>query len=187
MSGPIEIIDHSDRVEDLLAPYQSAIGRDFDAYRGHVYRTITYAMHFLDGAPQHRAMVETAFVYHDIGLWTAGDLAYLEPSEAIALENNAQRGLGLDPETLVAAIHWHHKVTPFRGKDADVVNAVRKGDWVDASMGTVRHGLSKEQVQHVQSHIDDHGFPGVLQRLAKELGGSALRGNTRVLRRVFKW
>ena len=183
----ILITSHSDRVESLLEPYRTVIGDDFAAYRGHIYRTITYAMHFLDGNEAHRPMVETAFAFHDIGLWTTRDLAYLAPSEDVALKQNQELGLGLDPETLKAAIHWHHKITRFRGKDADVVNAVRKGDWVDASQGLVRHGLSKEQVKQVQSAIDDHGFPDVLQRLAKDLGGSAISGNLRVLRRVFKF
>lgn len=187
MPSEIHIIDHSDWVERLFAPYQKEIGADFPAYRGHVYRTITYAMHFLGQDDRHRKMVETAFVYHDIGLWTAGQLAYLEPSEELALADNASQGFGLAPDTLRAAIHWHHKVTAYKGPDQEVVNAVRKGDWVDASQGMVRHGLRKDQVARVQDAIDDHGFPDVLQRLAKDLGGSKVKGNLQVLRRVFKW
>ena len=71
-------------------------------------------MLFLGDAAVHRAMVETAFVYHDIGLWTVRDLAYLEPSEALALRDNADLDLGLDPDTLRAAIHWHHKITQWQ-------------------------------------------------------------------------
>ncbi|MEM8836597.1 MAG: phosphohydrolase [Pseudomonadota bacterium] len=187
MGETIEIIDHSEWVEHLFEPYRQVIGPDFPAYRGHVYRTITYAMHFLNGAEEHRKMVETVFVYHDIGLWTAKDLAYLEPSEDLALTDNRELRFGLDPETLRAAIHWHHKVTPYKGPNADLVNAVRKGDWIDASQGMVRHGLSKAQIAAVTAAIDDHGFPQVLQRLAKDIRGSTLFGNLRVLRRVFKW
>lgn len=73
------------RVEAMFDPYRAAIGKDFDRYRNRVYRTITYAMHFLNNAPEHEQLVETAFVYHDIGLWTDHELAYLEPSEAIAI------------------------------------------------------------------------------------------------------
>ena len=50
------------RVEELFTPYRTTIGRDFDGYRNHVYRTITYAMHFLGNAPEHEKLVETAFV-----------------------------------------------------------------------------------------------------------------------------
>ncbi|MFO0264122.1 MAG: phosphohydrolase, partial [Planctomycetota bacterium] len=80
------------RVEQLLAPYRESIGKDYDGYRNHVYRTITYALHFLNG--QHQQLVETALVYHDLGLWTDRDLAYLEPSEAIAIRDNEQHGWG---------------------------------------------------------------------------------------------
>lgn len=187
MKDQIEIIQNSDWVEELFASYREQIGDDFRAYRGHVYRTITFAMHFLGGAPEHRKMIETAFVYHDIGLWTAKDLAYLEPSETLALRDNQEKGFGLNPTTLSAAIHWHHKMTAYKGPDAEIVNAVRKGDWIDASQGKVRHGLSRDQVRQVQNSIDDHNFPAALQRLAKDIGGSTLKGNLRVLRRVFKW
>ncbi|MFN5801322.1 MAG: hypothetical protein ACK44V_00545, partial [Burkholderiales bacterium] len=57
-------------VEELFARYETLIGRDFPGYRNHVYRTITYAMYFLGNAEAHERLVETAFVYHDIGLWT---------------------------------------------------------------------------------------------------------------------
>ncbi|MCY2977027.1 MAG: hypothetical protein NTW52_20435 [Planctomycetota bacterium] len=39
------------RVEVLFASYRTIIGSDYDGYRNHVYRTITYAMHFLNNAP----------------------------------------------------------------------------------------------------------------------------------------
>jgi hypothetical protein len=187
MKADLTIISRSDRVEALFEPYKEIIGRDYAAYRGHVYRTITYAMHFLAHNDSHRPMVETAFVYHDIGLWTDHQLAYLEPSEALALRDNAELKLGLDPEILTAAIHWHHKIMPYKGPGAEVVNAVRKADWIDASQGMIRKGLSVEQVRRVQDAIPDYGFASVLQRLARDLGGSALTGNLQVLRHVFKF
>lgn len=147
-------------------------------------------MHFLRADERHRPLVETAFAYHDIALWTDRELAYLEPSEVLALRDNATEAWGLDPDLLQDAIHWHHKITPYRGPGAEVVNAIRKADWIDASGGLLRQGLSRElsreQAAAVEAAIPSHGFGGVLQRLALELGGSTLRGNLRVLRRVFK-
>ncbi len=183
----IEIIDHSERIEALFEPLRERIGEDFRAYRGHVYRVVTYAYHFLERDEDARPLIETALVYHDIGLWTDHELAYLEPSEALALADNEQQGWGFDPELLRAAIHWHHKVFPYRGPHARIVEAVRKADWVDASGGKIRKGLSKAQVQAVEAAIPSYGFADVLQRLAVDLGGSALAGNLRVLRTVFKW
>jgi len=187
MRDAIQIIDHSGHVEALFAPYREVIGRDFPAYRGHVYRVITYAMHFLDGDAEARPLVETAFVYHDIGLWTQNELAYLEPSEERALADNETFGWGFDPQLLRDAIHWHHKVLPYRGPNARIVEAVRKGDWIDATDGKIRKGLSKAQVKAVQDAIPNYEFGAVLQRLAGDLGGNKLAGNLRVLRHVFKW
>jgi hypothetical protein len=182
----ILIIDHSDWVEDLLTPYKDKIGEDYNAYRGHVYRVITYAMHFLDNNNSYQKMVETVFVYHDIGLWSDNNLAYLDPSEALALHDNETKNFGLDPDTLQAAIHWHHKITPYTGIDANVINAVRKADWIDANQGKIRKGMTKEQIKTVQDAIPNYGFPRVLKRLAKELGGSVIKGNLKVILNVFK-
>ena len=40
-------------VEELLTRYETLIGKDFPGYRNQVYRTITYAMHFLGHAEEH--------------------------------------------------------------------------------------------------------------------------------------
>ena len=130
----IEIKPVRPRVDELLSHYESAIGADYPGYRNHVYRTVTYAMHFLDGAVEDERLVETAMVYHDIGLWTDHELAYLEPSEAVALADNENFGWGLDPAVLRGAIHWHHKVLPYRGPHERIIEACR--GWLE---GPARH------------------------------------------------
>lgn len=175
------------RVEELLARYEQAIARDFPGYRNHVYRTITYAMHFLDGAAEHERLVETAFVYHDIGLWTDHELAYLEPSEAVARSDNERFGWGLDPDALCGAIHWHHKVFRYRGPHERVIDACRKADWIDASKGMLRKGMSRAAIREVEAVFPNHGFHAALLRLAKDYGGSTLVGGWRVTRGIVKW
>ena len=183
----IAVISQSDRVETLFEPYKPAIGTDFPGYRNHVYRALTYAMHFLDGAEADRPLVETAFVYHDIGLWTDKACAYLEPSEERALRDNERLGWGLDPEALRAAIHWHHKFFPYRGPFERVVNACRKADWIDANKGMFRMGLRAAQIKRVESALPNEGFHDSLLRLARENGGSTVVGLFKVLRGVMKY
>jgi hypothetical protein len=175
------------RVEELLARYKSQIGIDFPGYRNHIYRAITYAMYFLDNKIEHEQLVETAFVYHDIGLWTDHELAYLEPSEAVAIADNRQYRWGLDADILRGVIHWHHKIFPYRGPNQNVIEACRKADWIDASKGKLRKGIAKSAVTAVESAFPNLGFHDSLLRLAKYYGGSTIVGGLKVTFGIVKW
>ena len=175
------------RVEELFAPYEQMIGEDFSGYRNHVYRTITYAMHFLDNEIAYQQLVETAFVYHDIGLWSDRALAYLDPSEALAVADNEKYGWGLDSDILRRAIHWHHKIFPYRGSNQKVIEACRKADWIDATKGTLKNGMSKAAISDVEAAFPNIGFLDTLLRLAKDYGGSTLIGSFRVVHGIVKW
>lgn len=187
MTDPIFIITESPRVEALLAPYREKLGADYVGYRNHILRVLTYALHFLGGNEEHLPLIETALAYHDIGMWSDGELAYLEPSIREAIAANAREGWGYDPALLRVLIAEHHKLRAYRGPNADLVNAVRKADWIDASGGLLRKGLTRAQVAAVTAAIPVAGFPQTLMRLAKDLaGGNRLRGLTRVLTRVYR-
>jgi hypothetical protein len=183
----IAIIDHDETVERELAPLRATIGADFEGYRGHVYRVLTYAMHFLGGEARWRETVAFALAYHDVGLWTDRELAYLEPSEAQAEAARQARAPHLDGCLVCNLIHWHHKVTPFHGPNAEIVNAVRKADWVDASAGRVTKGLSRRGIIDVMTAIPPRGFYETLLRLPGELNaGKTLGGLGVMLTHVFK-
>lgn len=184
---PIVIQLERPRVERLLEPYRQKIGRDYDGYRNHVMRTITYAMHFLQQQPTLVSLVETAFVYHDIGLWTDRKLAYLEPSEAMALRDNQRYLWGLDDEALRGAIHWHHKLFPYRGLNQELIEACRKADWIDATQGWIRKGISISEIARVEAAFPNCGFHQSLMRLAKDYSGSTLLGGLKVFRGIVKW
>jgi hypothetical protein len=183
----IEIKLQRSRVDELLARYETQIGNDFLGYRNHVYRNITFAMHLLNQAPEHEQLVETAFFYHDIGLWTDHELAYLEPSEAVALADNEKHGWGLDPELLRNTIHWHHKISPYKGPNQEVIEACRKADWVDFTMGLMRKGIDKAAIAEVRTTFPNEGFHKTLIRLTKDYGGSTLAGSIKVTKGIVKW
>lgn len=185
LTDDIEVIMRSERVETLLEPFRQDIGRDYDGYKGHVYRVLSYAMHFLGGEHRARGVIETALVYHDLALWTHKQIAYLEPSIERAQQDNASNSWGHDPELLRNIIYWHHKITPFRGSNADVVNAVRKADWIDATSGVVRADMPKRHIQKVTNAVPAAGFHDTLKRIGPELAGSAV-GTVAGLLKVYK-
>ncbi len=106
--------------------------------------------------------MEATFVHHDIGLWTDRELAYLEPSEAVALADNKKFGLELDPDLLRGAIHWHHKIFPYTGTHREIIEACRKADWIDASKGILRKGISKAAIAEVEAAFPNLGFHDAL-------------------------
>lgn len=169
-------------------PCRRDLGEDFAATCGHVHRVLTHALHFLgEEAARHRRAVEVAAAFNDIGLWTDDALACPEPSTAVTLREKGERRLGIDPALLAAMIREHHKVAACRGPLAVPVEAFRKADWVDASGGLVRHGLSRAAVKAVSEAIRDQGFPRVLLRLVGDLsGGSCARGLAPVLRKGYR-
>jgi hypothetical protein len=183
----IEIKTHRPRLDAIFAPYVDTIGRDYPGYRNHVERTITYAMGFLGNDAAVEPVVETAFAYHDIGLWTDRALAYLEPSEAVCLADNARHGWGFEPDLLRGIIHWHHKVFAYQGPHAEIIEACRKADWIDASLGWVRKGMPRQAIREVEAAFPNLGFHATLLRLTKDLGGSTLVGSVKVVRGIVKW
>jgi hypothetical protein len=187
MSRNIVIKPVRPHVDDILERYRDMISIDFLGYKNHVYRTIAYAMHFLNQSVEHELLVETAFSYHDIGLWVGRELAYLEPSENVALRDNDKYQWGLEPDALRGAIHWHHKITEYKGHHGKVIEACRKADWIDASKGLIKMGLSKDMINEVEAAYPNFGFHQSLLRLAKDYGGSAIVGGIKVIKGIVKW
>lgn len=184
----MDIIDNDAVVEAELALLAGRIGRDLPGYRNHIYRVLTYALHFVGGEARWRRPFAFALAYHDVGMWTHGELAYLEPSAALAEQARRDHAPDLDPRLIRDLILWHHKLTPFRGPDAAAVNALRKADWVDASQGLLRKGLTRAEIARVTAALPVHGFPDTLMRLAGDLNhGRRIGGLLRVLHRVYRF
>ena len=58
-----------------------------------------------------------------------------------------------------------HKVTPYTGRNAAVVEAVRKADLIDFSLGVLANGVSRHDIAKVMGEIPMHGFHASLVRL----------------------
>ncbi|MEG3639445.1 hypothetical protein [Magnetococcus sp. PR-3] len=186
-SVDVDIMTHSETLDHWLSPYEKLIGPDFAGYRGHIYRVLNHTLWFLKGDQRYRAEIEFALVHHDIGLWTDQDLAYLEPSIAQALKVNEAQGLGFEKDLIHNLIFYHHKITAYKGGHAELVNALRCADWVDASRGKIRHGMERDWIARVNDAIPAHGFYETLARVGPELtGGKKLKMLGKVMQ-VFKW
>lgn len=143
-------------VDDTLASWSETIGRDLEGYRNHVYRMVnfTYAIGEFDDAAREKIAIAGCF--HDIGIWPSRTLDYLEPSAQRAVEFLAENGMrDLGPE-IREMICQHHKL---RRVDNDpLVEAFRKGDLVDFSLGLFKCGLPRSFVNEVKAAFPNAGF-----------------------------
>ncbi|HEY0686127.1 MAG TPA: hypothetical protein VGD45_27540 [Steroidobacter sp.] len=153
------------RVNAILDLYADRLGKDGRGYRNHVYRTVNYYAK-LSGAEEVPESVQIAAAFHDIGIWTARSFDYLAPSvsEAQAYLDRQQLE-GLEPE-IRAMIEHHHKVRSYRAQFAPPVEAFRRADLVDLSVGMIRFGLPLRFVVSVKEVFPNAGFHRRLLGLA---------------------
>jgi hypothetical protein len=156
-------------LEDVLTAHRAVLGRDFDAYRGHVYRIYNFALAFAGtGAAERHLAVAAAF--HDLGIWADSTFDYLAPSAERALHYARARGLDVDPAELTRIVMWHHKVLRYRGVGAATVEAFRRADWVDVSWGVLRFGLPTELLRDARRAFPNAGFHRCLLRVGWRWG-----------------
>jgi hypothetical protein len=107
-----------------------------------------------------------------------------------------------DAEIAKAVILYHHKYTDYDAKTEDdiaanrsaaelesineIVNAVRKADWADATMGIIRYGLPQDLLVAAYNAIPEAGFHKMLLNMGSRLSPDSLVGQLDVLN-IFKW
>lgn len=144
--------------DEIIQSFASNLGLDLPAYQNHVYRVLNYFAEITasQGALPESVLIAAAF--HDLGIWTAKTFDYLQPSIRLATAYLGGHGLMHMQEEVEAIIQEHHKICPYRSHHAANVEAFRKADLVDVSLGLVRSGVSPSFVRSVKVAFPDEGF-----------------------------
>jgi hypothetical protein len=204
-------------LDAILSKHRSEIGdSDYDKYRNHCLRVLTMAVYHLEQPKQNNddgddasfsvnhvdprdvTVLAVALAYHDLGLWTARKLDYLEPSVEIMLQEQSNLEEDSDfpllthseRETVRHIILQHHKYTPYSAEDtasqAKLVNAVRMADWADATYGIVRFGLPTSVLEIIYEQLPELGFHAMLQQMTNRLEPHSWKQRLQILN-IFKW
>ncbi len=146
------------RTEALIQSFASDLGADFLAYQNHVCRVLNYFLALT--APQSTVpeSVLIAAAFHDIGIWTAKTFDYLEPSVHQAMAYLSSQGLTHMQAEVEAIITEHHKIRAYQAHHKANVEAFRKADLVDISLGMVRYNLPPSFVRSVKVTFPNEGF-----------------------------
>ena len=153
-------------LDAILARYSGEIGADFTGYRNHAYRVANLCLRTLgSGGAEERERVAIATAFHDLGIWTEHTFDYLEPSVALATAYLAETGReGWIPE-IAAMIRKHHKITRYKGSPDRLVEAFRRADWTDVTLGALSFGTPRAFIRELQAAWPDAGFHKLLVRL----------------------
>jgi hypothetical protein len=184
-----------------LAKFSVAMGEEMGAYRNHCLRVLSFAVAHLGGvkmvSPKSVDVMALALAYHDLGLWSDGALDYLEPSarqlEASTRDYSEDEDVFdvNDIATARAIITEHHKLTDYhshddKGINANLVNAIRKADWADFTIGIVRFGLPARFVESAYTKIPEANFHMILTTMGGRLSPDSLTNQLAIIN-IFKW
>lgn len=143
--------------DEIINSFSAELGDDFAAYRNHVCRELNFFV-ALTGLSSPPTAVLVAAAFHDLGIWTHHTFDYLPPSIELSSAFLAKAGLSnLEPEVRVI-INEHHKVQPYEGPFSPNVEAFRKADLIDLSLGIIRFGLPRTYIRSVRLALSNAGF-----------------------------
>ena len=168
-------------LDEVLETWQSALGHDFIAYKNHCYRVFNFYAALIAKTPMNMDKGAIAIAFHDLGIWSHKTFDYLAPSEQLAREYLQNDGHAEWIDEVVAMIANHHKVRAYLNNP--FVEAMRKADWIDVSLGNMRFGLDKSYIQSVKDAFPNEGFH---QRLV-ELSAKHINKNPLKPLPMFKW
>ena len=147
---------HIPQADEILEEWKGVIGPDFGGYRNHVFRVINFCFALADDRIRDRDKVVVSACFHDIGIWPGGNFDYLGPSKARSADYLTRNGLQQLAPHVETMIGEHHKIRRHRGDP--LVEAFRRGDLVDLSLGAITCGLPRAFVREVRSAFPNAGF-----------------------------
>jgi len=154
-------------IDDVLARYQEPLGPHYPRYRGHAHRVYHYTRHLIeerggDPDPDDDA-IALASAFHDLAFATDQTLDYLQPSIASATQHLESMGLSQLAPAVGRMIEFHHKLTPYRAENANLVEPFRRADLVDL-FAVPGVGVSFALRREAQSSHPKCGFRGFVCR-----------------------
>jgi hypothetical protein len=145
-------------VDSILSSQSDALGPDLPAY----WNYVTRVLHFLFAiAPDLRCSKKPlliALAFHDLGIWTAHTFGYLAPSSRLAHEYLSAHGLGHLSSEVDLIIQQHHKLRSCSGPFSVSVEAFRRADLVDLSLGVIRSGIEHAFIWSVLAAFPNERF-----------------------------
>jgi hypothetical protein len=156
---PPELVREDPLVEQILEDHRDHARGDavgWAGYRGHVYRVLNFARALTPETADRDEKLAIAGAFHDLDAF--GSLDYLASSIRAQDAWLRETGRLAWADELALVIAEHHRLNPYRGPHAGLVEAFRRADLVDVSQGLVKGGLRRAYVREVRAAFDVGSF-----------------------------
>jgi hypothetical protein len=139
-----DLVRHPLIDEILDARRELARGQDavFEGYRNHAHRLLNFVRAIASLSAEDEEKIAIAAAFHD--LYAFDGLDYLEPSIEAAAGYLRETGREEWDREVALTIAFHHRVRPYRGEAAELVEPFRRADWNDVTSGLVQGGVPRE-------------------------------------------
>jgi hypothetical protein len=153
-----------DEILDARRDYARGDAAAFLGYRNHAHRVHNFARSIaaLSGDDEDKLAIAAAF--HDLCVFDG--LNYIEPSIEEAGRYLRETGRGGWDREVALVIAFHHRVRPYRGDHARLVEPFRRADWNDFTMGLVKGGIPRDVRKAAEAELPVGDFiPKAIIRL----------------------
>ena len=131
-----------DEILDARRDFARGHTAAFEGYRNHAHRVYNFARSIASWPPDDEDKAAIAAAFHDLCAFDGLD--YIEPSIEEAGRYLRETGRQAWDREVAYTIAFHHRVRPYRGEHASLVEPFRRADWNDFTMGLVKGGVPLE-------------------------------------------
>eukprot|EP00537_Pseudo-nitzschia_pungens_P014402 CAMPEP_0172388096 /NCGR_PEP_ID=MMETSP1061-20121228/5259_1 /TAXON_ID=37318 /ORGANISM="Pseudo-nitzschia pungens, Strain cf. pungens" /LENGTH=237 /DNA_ID=CAMNT_0013117905 /DNA_START=88 /DNA_END=801 /DNA_ORIENTATION=- len=190
------LYDHYPDLDDELFTLASYIGQDLGSYRNHCLRVLTFTRFFLPDLDEESLsdvmdLSATVIPYLHIGLWTGESFNFLESSEEKLEKSLGDTFPEIEMEIMRAIVLQQYKTSDYTGLRSQtgnaLVNAVRKANWVDTTMGLIRFNLPSSLLEAAYDELDGAGFHKLIWGRKKRLTISNFLAGVMETATIVKW
>jgi hypothetical protein len=154
-----------DEILDARRDFARGQHAAFEGYRNHAHRVCNFALSISSQSKEGEEKIAIAAAFHD--LFVFDGLDYLEPSIEEAARYLRETGREAWDREVALTIAFHHRVRPYRGEAAELVEPFRRADWNDVTRGLVRGGIPRELRKAADAELPVKDFvPRALTKLA---------------------
>jgi hypothetical protein len=145
-------------LDAVLHRHRAELGDDYMLYRNHAHRVAHLCLMLAPTTAEQREKIGLAAAFHDLGIWSAATFDYIEHSVSLAARHLESIDRAAWLPAISAMIRQHHKLTPYRGDDRELVESFRRADWIDVTRGLVRFGVPRTTLDSLHAIWPAVGF-----------------------------